>query len=377
LKITAIEISVFELPMYPATTDVIEIESTPNLRWKQAFPTGGPVPVQVMRVSTDEGIDGVCTVGDWRYTEMTWRQLAQLRVLAIGEDPLKRERLQSKLNTASRFFERGWFGGFDNCLWDIAGKVAGVPVAELLGGARNRVQAYYNTAGTTADELIQDGEAGLDDGYSVLKDHLAFSFEENIEVFAKFRDAFGDKIGLMHDAALAGYNYDEALQVGKALEELDFIWFEEPIQDRQHGNNVRLCELLNIPIAGAETLMHDRELGELWLKTRAVDILRVCGRHGTTPLVQSAKYAAELGANVEPNSYGPLFGIVHAHINCGIDNIAWFENAPPANGAAMGEEIGLLNPIKPVNGWVTYPNAPGWGAEWDWGQFEKKRVAVL
>ena len=43
----------------------------------------------------------------------------------------------------------------------------------------------------------------------------------------------------------------------------------------------------------------------------------------------------------------------------------------------MGKEIGLLNPVVPVNGSVTYPESPGWGAEWDWKQFEKKRVAVL
>jgi len=377
MKITAIEISVFELPMYPATTQVIETASSPNLRWRQAFGSGGPVPVQVIRVSTDEGIDGICTVGDWRYTEMSWRQIAQLRELAIGEDPLDRGRLHSKLNTASRFFEPGWFGGFDNCLWDIAGKVVGLPVAKLLGGARERVQAYYNTAGSTGDELVRDGEAGLEAGYSVLKDHLAFSFEENIRVFEKFRTTFGDQIGLMHDAALVNYSFKEALAVGEALADLDFIWFEEPIDDREHENNVRLCEALDIPIAGAETLMQDPQLGQLWLKTKAVDILRVCGRHGTTPLQQSAQYAASLGANVEPNSYGPLFGLVHAHINCGIENIAWFENAPPANGADMGEEIGLLNPIRPVGGWVTYPDAPGWGAEWDWKQFEKQRVAVI
>jgi len=377
MKITAIEVSVFELPIYPATTRVIETSPAPYLRWQPAFPAGGPVPVQVLRVSTDEGIDGICTVGDWRYTEMTWRQLLQLRELAVGEDPLDRERLQSKLNASGRFFEPGWFGGFDNCLWDIAGKVAGVPVADLLGGARQRIQAYYNTAGSTPDELIRDGEAGLEAGYTVLKDHLAFTVDENIELFERFRSTFGPQIGLMHDAALVSYNFEEALRVGKSLEQLDFIWYEEPIDDRDHANNVRLCEALEIPIAGAETLMNDPQLGQLWLKTKAVDILRVNGRHGTTPLVQSANYAAKLNANVEPNSYGPLFGLVHAHINCGIDNIAWFENAPPVNGAELGEEIGLLNPIRPVDGWVTYPDAPGWGAEWDWKQFEKKRVAVL
>lgn len=377
MKITSIEISVFELPISPATTHLIESAPAPDLRWKPEFLGGDPVPVQVIRVSTDEGIDGVCTVGDWRYTEMTWRQLAQLRELAIGEDPLNRDRLNSKLNAASRFFEPGWFGGFDNCLWDIAGKAADVPVAELLGGARTRIQAYYNTAGSTSDELVRDGQAALEAGFTVLKDHLAFSVDENIRVFERFRTEFGEDVGLMHDAALVNYDFDEALRIGKLLEQLDFIWYEEPIDDRDHENNVRLCEELEIPIAGAETLMNDPQLGRLWLTTKAVDILRVHARHGTTPLQKTALFAAELGANVEPNAYGPLFGLVHAHINCGVDNIAWFENAPPPNGAEIGEEIGLINPIRPDKGWVTYPEGSGWGAEWDWKQFNKNRVAVL
>jgi L-alanine-DL-glutamate epimerase-like enolase superfamily enzyme len=43
----------------------------------------------------------------------------------------------------------------------------------------------------------------------------------------------------------------------------------------------------------------------------------------------------------------------------------------------MAEEIRLTNPAVPVEGWVSFPDAPGWGAEWDWKQFEKKRVATL
>ena len=43
----------------------------------------------------------------------------------------------------------------------------------------------------------------------------------------------------------------------------------------------------------------------------------------------------------------------------------------------MGEEIGLLNPIRPEAGWVTPPAGPGWGSEWDWNRFKRKRVAVL
>ncbi|MBP39636.1 MAG: enolase C-terminal domain-like protein [Dehalococcoidia bacterium] len=377
MRIEAIEISVFELPMHPGTTQIVEFGKPGRRRWKQAFPNGGKVPIQVMKVTTDEDVVGVCTVGDWRYTELNWQQIATLRELAVGEDPLDRDRLWAKLNIASRFLNPVWWGGFDNCLWDIAGKVAGQPVAELLGGARTSGVAYYNTAGSTVDELIEDGHAGLSAGYSTLKDHLAFDCRENIVAIESFRTTFGPDIGLMHDAALASYDFDEALEVGRALESTNFIWFEEPIEDRLHTENKRLCELLEIPVAGAETLMHDPALGEMWLRTGATDVLRVNARHGLTAIARLAEIARDLGTNVEPNSYGPLFGLVHAHVVCGIANVDWFEMAPPDGGAEMGEQIGLMNPVRPVAAKVSYPDTPGLGYEWDWAQFERQRVAVL
>ena len=181
----------------------------------------------------------------------------------------------------------------------------------------------------------------------------------------------------MHDAARASCDFDEALDVGKALESTNFIWFEEPIDDRLHAQNKRLCDLLTIPIASAETLMHDPTLGEMWLRTGATDVLRVNARHGLTAIDRLAKIANQIGTNVEPNSYGPLFGLVHAHVVCGIKNVAWFETAPPDGGAEMGEQIGLLNPVRPLKGQVSYPDAPGLGYEWDRVRFEKQRVAVL
>ena len=377
MKIVEIEISVFEVPIHPAVTKVIEFGTPYRRRWKPAFPSGGKVPVQVIKVITDGGIDGFCTVGDWRYTELNWQQIATLRELAIGEDPLNRDRLWAKLNAASRFLNPVWWGGFDNCLWDIAGKEAGKPVAELLGGARTNASAYYNTAGSTLEELIEDGYAGIDAGFTTLKDHLAFDFTTNISAVEAFRKEFGPTVGLMHDAALASYDFDEALDVGKALESTNFIWFEEPIDDRLHAQNKRLCDLLTIPIASAETLMHDPTLGEMWLRTGATDVLRVNARHGLTAIDRLAKIANQIGTNVEPNSYGPLFGLVHAHVVCGIKNVAWFETAPPDGGAEMGEQIGLLNPVRPLNGQVSYPDAPGFGYEWDRVRFEKQRVAVL
>lgn len=380
MKITSVEISVFEIPIHPWTFAVTGTGEGSSFRWQRGPARGGPVPYQVMRVTTDEGVDGVCSVGDWRYTEMRPQHVAQLRELVIGEDPLNRESLNSKLNFATRltFAEPGWFGGFDNCLWDIAGKVAGMPVAQLLGGFRSRCEAYHNTAGDSVEALLEDGRRAVAAGYRVLKDHLPYPATENIDAFGRIRDALGDEVVLLHDAALTRYTYDEAVDVGRALEELGFAWLEEPLPDRQHADYVKLCDSLDIPVAGAETLMHDPEISSLWLKTGACDILRVHARHGTTPLLKLATVASAMGRNVEPNALGPLFGLVHAHICCGISNITWFETSPPWSGTELAGRIGLMNPVVPDKGWIAYPQGrPGWGAEWDWKTFEKNRAAVV
>ena len=377
MKITAIDISVFELPIRTSLPRNPDLDRSSSSTWQTANSSSHLFPVEVIHVKTDDGVEGVCTVGDWQYTQMLSGQLDLLRKIAIGENPLDRNLLYGKLKSAARFFDQAWFGGFDNCLWDIAGKTANVPVAKLLGGAREQIPAYYNFTGESLEELILDGERAIEQGFTVLKDHLPYQAEMNIELFSQLRKAFGNKVGLMHDAALTSYSYEEALKVGKALETENFIWLEEPLPDRQMENYVRLADALDIPIAGAETLMHDPEIGALWLQSRAVDILRVNGRHGTTPLVKLANFAEMQNKTVEPNALGPLFGLVHAHINCGLSNINWFEVSPPFGGATMAKEIGLLNPPVPKNGYVTYPKAPGWGASWDWELFESKRVAKI
>ncbi len=377
MKIESIEISVFELPMYRSTIRAMNTGASVAPRWQNSNASSDLVPVQVIRVRTNDGVDGVCTVGDWRYTEISSQQLGHLRQLTTGEDPLNRDRIYSKLRSVARFYDPAWFGEFDNCLWDITGKVSGLPVAQLLGGAKDRVQAYYNITGSSLEALLESGEAARENGYTVLKDHLPYDAKENIRLFRELRKSFGDEVGLMHDAALTRHSYEEVSKVGRALEGEEFIWLEEPLPDHQLENYVRLADALDIPVSGAETLMHDPELSALWLRSGAVDVLRVNGRHGTTPILKLANFAEMHNANVEPNAYGPLFGLVHAHLNCGIGNIRWFETSPPFGGAKMAEEIGLTNPAVPVEGWVSFPDAPGWGAEWDWKQFEKKRVATL
>ena len=380
MKITSIEVSCFELPDGPRTFRLSGKAEPRGTRWKLTRFETGPVPIQVMRVKTDAELEGVCTVGDWRYTTIAEAHLRQLRELAVGEDPLHREELLSKLKYGTRFLyaEPGWYGCFDNCLWDIAGKAAGLPVAALIGGAGESCPAYHNVMGEDGAALLKDAEAALSQGYRSLKDHLSHSPGENMRIFRELRKTVGEDVALMHDAALANYDFVEAYEVGKALEELKFLFYEEPLPDRQLDDYLRLAGKLAIPLAGPETFMHDADLSALWLKMGAVKVLRVNARHGLTPVLKLAHFAELLHTHAEPNTIGPLFGLVHAHTVCGVANIRKYEVFPPLAFTHLAKEIGLLNPVIPEDGSVRYPaDRPGWGAEWDWDYFEKARIGTL
>jgi len=378
MKIETITLSIFALPGNTATFDLVEEEHGAQRRWLPTRQQRTQEAIHVLHVRTDEGVEGVCTVGDARYTTMRKEELEQLRILTIGEDPLDRERLHAKLHAATRtmFSRPGWFGAFDNCLWDIAGKVAGLPVYALLGRARASCPAYYNFSGATIEAAVDDAQAAVAAGFPAVKDHFRGSAQENISGFQAIRSDLGDQVDLLHDAALCHYSWQEALRVGRALEELNYGWFEEPLADREQGQLQQLCATLDIPVLAPETLMHDLQLSARWLISGATDYIRANARHGVTQTLKLAHLAELHGQRIELNGPGGLFGLVHAHLVCAIQNTSYYEYFPGGSRDERGKEIGLLNPPRPQQGRITPPSGPGWGAEWDVAYFVRTRVAT-
>ena len=380
MKITDIRVSVFELP---TQSPFFNLEREPlgaRTVWRSRAVRPHPTEYHVLHVYTDDGVEGVCTVGDARYTAMRHLDVEHLRHLAVGEDPLDRRRLDSKLRTATRhmFTMPGWFGAFDNCLWDIAGKAANQPVYRLIGAARESAPAYYNyRGGGTLEAALDDIASALAQGFPAVKDHLSRQVDENIRWFGDVRRACGDAIDVMHDAAGARYDLADAIRAGHALHDHGYRWFEEALPDRDFNELRTLCRELDIPVMALETLMHEREICKTWLEQNACDLVRANARHGTTATLDLAAHAAERRTNVELNGPGGLFGLVHAHLVCAIPNTSYYEYFPGGTRDEIGREIGLLNPPLPQVGQVTPPNRPGWGTVWDRRYFETVRVAVL
>lgn len=379
--IESITLSVFEAERITARFQLVEEVRAGVGRWEREGYGAATGQIHVLHVRTASGIEGICTVGDARYTTMARDDLEQLRVLAVGENPFDRQRLDAKLRAATRgmFTRPGWFGAFDNCLWDIAGKAAGLPVWALIGRAREACPAYYNIRGGRGAEAralaVEDARHAVAEGFPAVKDHFRDTPEANMDLFRAVREAVGQGIAAMHDAAQANYTYDEALRVGRTLEELRYAWFEEPLPDAGQASLGRLCRALDVPIVAPETLMHDRDLSAQWLISGAADVLRANARHGTTAALALAHLAELHGTTIEFNGPGGLFGLVHAHLVCAVRNTRYYEYFPGGSRDEAGIAIGLQNPPVPVGGRIAPPDAPGWGAAWDMDRFRKARVA--
>jgi L-alanine-DL-glutamate epimerase-like enolase superfamily enzyme len=386
MKITNVRLSVLETDQPVRQFELIKLPGQQRERWLHAPPSrsgikpGSATRRQhefVLHVDTDEGITGHCTAISDGVASLTRHDVDQLRGLVVGEDPLYREHLYQKLHQGTRWVYRvpGWFGAFDNCLWDIAGKAANLPVWALLGRVRDSLPAYLNIRGTTIEEAVGDAQAAVGVGFMATKDHFYHPFRENIEWLTAIREAVGPAIELMHDP-VAVYTYDEAVTVGKALEGLGYRWFEEPLTEQFHNKLVQLAAELNIPIMSNETLMHDVEISAQWLISGATDLIRYNARTGVTAGLKLAHLAELHGTNVEFNGNGGLWGLVHAHLLCSVQNTSYYEYFPGGWHDDIGVTFGMMNPVVPENGQISPPDAPGWGAEWNWGLFKKRRVEV-
>ena len=113
--------------------------------------------------------------------------------------------------------------------------------------------------------------------------------------------------------------------------------------------------------------MHDMDLTAQWLIQGATDRLRARATFGTTQVLKLAHFAELMGTTVELNGQGGLFGLVHAHLGCAIENTTYYEyfGTGPNSNRQQGEEWGMLNGPEIIHGAIAPPDGPGWGAIWD------------
>lgn len=377
--------------------DLVSFKVNSNMRaTKWGYAEFGPEIETIhsfTRIKTDDGLEGYSEQG-WPFYFYTPRQdeiEGLVKPLLLGEDPLDRERLWHLMSRHNNFAE-GLVGNIDCALWDLAGKMAGMPVSSMLGRARDSVKAYASTAPNLGgpDEYAVHAVKCKEAGYSAYKVHANIFWnphirqpapgrpafpEEDVEICAAVRDAVGDSMVLMLDP-WGVYTLEESIWVGKEIEEMGYYFLEHPMHERLIEPYRRLCDELTIPVCGPELAPGGPFSRAEWALQHATDIGRTdVNFGGITGVKKTVDMYESLGMKCEVHVGG--FGnaqILAATIE---DTCEYYERGlltldmvhtptPPY----------LQTPVDPMDdrGFVSLPNGIGLGAELNWDYINNHKV---
>jgi L-alanine-DL-glutamate epimerase-like enolase superfamily enzyme len=377
-------------------TDVRIVLHARRARGRLPFGAGsdGTVPLGVLTIDTDEGVQGVDFLpGPGPGAAIVGQQIVTfLKPLLLGRDPLEIGALWQAMHRRQRFVDPAAIGVVDVALWDLAGKAAGWPIHRLLGSYRQRVPAYFSSghherAADYAEEAAHWQRQGWQ-GYKLHPPSLELwggdvPVEADIEACAAVREAVGPRMTLMLDSGWS-YSYPEAVKVGLAIQELGYHWYEDPLPaDDIHGY-VRLKQQLHIPILATETTLGGLHALPPWLMASATDFLRgdVVIKGGITGLLKIAHLAEAFRMTCEVHDgYNALNNVAGLHVIMAIPNCDWFEVLTFNPTGEFGLErlsYGLTEPIRiDGQGYVHAPTRPGLGYDVDWELIESARIGEL
>ena len=355
----------------------------------------------LVEVETDSGIVGIgeSGLGGGATATVIAKDLAPM---LIGEDPLMIEGLWQTMFARTRQYGRRGLvmqaiSGIDIALWDIAGKVAKMPVYQLLGACRDRVEAYasggFYQAGKSAADLAGEAEGYRARGFKGMKmkvgrnpstqTHLrqlignaAFCEvdpSEDLARVAAVRQALGPQAKLMVDVNCA-WSPAFAIEMGRAMEPYHLYWIEEPVATDDIEGSARVADALATPIAGYETEIGLYAFREL-ISRGAVDIVQldIAWSGGFSEGRRIAAYAQAHHRMVAPHAFaGAVLLVASLHFAAAIPNalvLEWDQNPN-----AIRDEL-LKEPLKlESDGTVKLPDRPGLGIELDRSAVERYRV---
>jgi L-rhamnonate dehydratase len=339
---------------------------------------GGPVGGIVVRLQTDDGLEGVGSVGVGNGSAIYILEHS-LKPIVLGSNPFDVELLWEKMFRSTIYFGRKGtaleaISAVDIALWDLMGKATGQPVYNLLGGrTRERIRVYASRlyANQDLERLGAETRAFVARGFTALKQRFGYGprdgvagMRKNLALLRTVRDAAGPDIEIAADCYM-GWDVSYAIRMIRMIEDsgLDLSWVEEPvIPDDVHGY-AEIRRAVNTPISGGEhefTRFGFRQL----IEEGAVDILQpdVNRAGGITEARKIWAMAAAYGLRVIPHSgQAHNYHMVISHMNSPLAE--YFPS--PCEGAPLDDdtlfwEIFAGEPLA-ENGYVTLPATPGLG----------------
>ena len=260
----------------------------------------------LVEIETDEGITGWGECFGPGNIALANKYIVEkvIQPLIIGEDPINKEYIWHKVyNLLRDSGQKGMpiqaLSGIDIALWDILAKKAKLPLYQLLGGKTNNKIPVYGYGmmlqKKSVEELCElfkkEANQIKEKNFKAMKMKVGLGPKEDLKLVSAVREAIGDDFKLMVDANHA-YNKNDALYVGRGLDEMEIYWFEEPVAPEDYDGYKELKEKLKTNIAGGEAEFTKYGWNQL-IKKNCIDIAQpeVCGLGGITEYLKVSALA--------------------------------------------------------------------------------------
>lgn len=327
------------------TSHVLQYDMPEELGYSQQY--YNKRTAHLVEVETDEGVTGWGECFGPGNVAIANKTIVEkvIAPLILGDNPINRDVIWHKVYNLMR--DHGQKGmplqslsGVDIALWDIAGKIAGLPLCELIGGAHRKDVSVYGYGMMLRQEPVTELAARFTDeaceiremGFAATKMKIGLGPKEDILLAQAVRDGVGEDFKFMADANHC-YTTSDAFYVGRALDELDAYWFEEPIAPEDHDGYRELRKGLKVNIAGGEAEFN-RWGWRALLEARGLDIAQpeVCALGGIS-------------------EYLRVLALCHAHFTPVVNHV-WGSAVAVATNlhllAAMPAIPGGLHPWEPM-----------------------------
>lgn len=326
-----------------------------------------------IRVYADNG-----AIGEYAGWSADPRGVAEAAGRYIGQNALDRERFYQSMKASPAV------AVYDVALWDLAGKMTGLPIHALIGTYRTRVPAYASSIDgaikgplSTPASYADFAEQCHEMGYRAFKIHpMAWpDVRTHIEAVLAIGRRVGGKMDMMLDSYCLYQTFADALKVGRACDEAGFFWYEDPYSDGgvTPFSHARLREALKTPLLQGEQVRTVEQRMDLILQ-RATDLIRGdIQLHGLTGTLKLAHAAESVGIDLEPHTSGPeQLHLLAAVKNANYYEVVWVHpNVPDFNPPIYKNmNVTRLDCID-REGMVTVPDGPGLGVEYDWQYISK------
>jgi galactonate dehydratase len=298
----------------------------------------------------------------------------------LGSDPMQVEHHWQSMYVHT-FYRAGpvvgsAIAGIDQALWDIRGKVLGLPVYKLLGGPMDPkgVRGYYHARASNSEELARLRERAASQGVTCFKSGIPGYYEwietnasikRAVSAMEMLREGLGPDIDIGVDFH-AKTSPSVASIIIKEVEPLNLLFVEEPCPPENVKAMARIARRSTTPIATGERLVASYSCREL-IELGVVDILQTDINHvgGITALWKVAAMAEASGISMAPHACeGPIGGLATVHVDAATPNFLVQEicsGVQPEMKEKVWEEWLGFPAMRMVNGRFPLPEKPGLG----------------